>query len=193
MDPDPATAIDVDAYMPLITKIARHIRERIGGTVELDELISIGVEGLLEAAERLDPERAQQFPGYAQLRIRGHILDNLGNTAALPRRAWRMVREERLRAHPRAYDPHVIDRFEGAGGGDPRGSIVDALDARRLRAGIDRLSDDSMRRVLFELYVEGRSLSEAASTLGISISWASRLHQRGLALLREQLSERLAA
>lgn len=193
MDPDPATLIDIDAYMPLITKTARHIREKIGRAVELDELISIGVEGLLEAAARLDPERARQFPGYAQLRIRGHILDNLGNTAALPRRAWRMVREERLRAHPRAYDPQVIDRFEGTCDRDPRGSIADALDARRLRAGIDQLADPTMRQILFELYVEGRTLSEAAHVLGVSISWASRLHQRGLALLREQLSERLAA
>ena len=48
--------------MPLVIKLARH---RIGQGVELDDLIQMGVFGLMRAADMFDPDRGVQFGTYA--------------------------------------------------------------------------------------------------------------------------------
>ena len=63
--------------MSTVRWIARRIYERLPQHVELEDLISAGTIGLLDACAKFDPAKNVQFRSYAQFRIRGAILDSL--------------------------------------------------------------------------------------------------------------------
>lgn len=63
--------------MSTVRWIARRIYERLPQHVDLEDLISAGVVGLLDAFAKFDPAKNVQFRSYAQFRIRGAILDSL--------------------------------------------------------------------------------------------------------------------
>ena len=65
------------AYLPLVRTVARRLHRSFPQHVELDDLISAGTIGLLDAAAKYQPGRDASFKGYAQVRIRGAILDSL--------------------------------------------------------------------------------------------------------------------
>lgn len=75
----------VTEYWPLVGKIARQVYRRIKGTVSVDELQSFGAVGLIEAVERFNPEIQTSFEGYASIRIRGSIIDELRAMDWIPR------------------------------------------------------------------------------------------------------------
>ena len=60
--------------------IAARIRERLPQHVELEDLVSAGVIGLIEAARSFDSSKNVQFKTFAKFRIRGAILDSLRET-----------------------------------------------------------------------------------------------------------------
>lgn len=171
-----------DRYFDLVRKIASSIHRAINRSVELDELVSMGVQGLLEAASRADPELPDRFASYAALRVRGAILDSLGNTASLPRKSHRMVRAGRLAARPTPVDPRVLEGRHAV----ERPAIDRAIDGRRAWRAAGELPAQT-REMLQAIYIEGRTLTEVARQLGVSVSWVSRRHQRALAALRATL------
>jgi len=67
----------VREHLPLVRKVARRLAHRLPPHVEMDELVSWGLGGLLEAIQRFDPDHQASFETYAHLRIRGAILDRL--------------------------------------------------------------------------------------------------------------------
>ena len=72
-------------YAPLIKFIAQKIASRLPSNIELDDLISCGVIGLMDAIEKFDHTRDNKFKTYAEFRIRGSILDELRSQDWLPR------------------------------------------------------------------------------------------------------------
>src|SRR6202453_4969323 len=72
-------------YAPLIRFIAQKIAVRLPSNIELDDLISSGVIGLMDAIEKYDPTRDNKFKTYAEFRIRGAILDELRAQDWVPR------------------------------------------------------------------------------------------------------------
>lgn len=72
-------------HLPVVRYIARRIHERLPQHVEMDELVSAGVLGLMDAFRKFDPEKKVQFRSYAQFRIRGAILDSLRTLDWSPR------------------------------------------------------------------------------------------------------------
>lgn len=72
-------------YAPLIKFIAQKIAVRLPANIELDDLISSGVIGLMDAIEKYDPSRDNKFKTYAEFRIRGSILDELRAQDWVPR------------------------------------------------------------------------------------------------------------
>ena len=64
-------------HLPLVRFVARRIHERLPQHVELDDLISAGTVGLIDAFNKFDHAKNVQFSSYAQFRIRGAILDSL--------------------------------------------------------------------------------------------------------------------
>lgn len=72
-------------YAPLIKYVAQKIASRLPPNIELDDLISCGVIGLMDAIEKFDPTRENKFKTYAEFRIRGAILDELRAQDWVPR------------------------------------------------------------------------------------------------------------
>ena len=86
-------------HLPTVRYLARRIHERLPQHVELDDLISAGVVGLIDAFSKFDHTKQVQFKSYAQFRIRGAILDSLRTLDWSPRELRRKGRavEEAIR------------------------------------------------------------------------------------------------
>lgn len=72
-------------YAPLIKYIAQKIAARLPANIELDDLISSGVIGLMDAMDKYDSSRDNKFKTYAEFRIRGAMLDELRAQDWVPR------------------------------------------------------------------------------------------------------------
>jgi RNA polymerase sigma factor FliA len=72
-------------HLPQIKYIAHRISTKLPSHVELNDLVSAGVLGLLDAVEKFDPSRGVKFKTYAELRVKGAILDSLRNLDWAPR------------------------------------------------------------------------------------------------------------
>lgn len=75
----------VKEYAPLIKYIAQKIAARLPANIELDDLMSSGVIGLIDAMDKYDATRDNKFKTYAEFRIRGAILDELRAQDWVPR------------------------------------------------------------------------------------------------------------
>ena len=72
-------------YAPLIKYIAQKLAAKLPANVELDDLISCGVIGLMDAIEKFNPNRDNKFKTYAEFRIKGAMLDELRAQDWVPR------------------------------------------------------------------------------------------------------------
>jgi RNA polymerase sigma factor for flagellar operon FliA len=77
----------VMAHLGMVKRVALHLKVRIPPFMELDELIQVGMIGLLEAARAFDPTKGIEFGGFAHSRVRGAILDEVRRLSFLPRSA----------------------------------------------------------------------------------------------------------
>jgi len=87
-------------YMPSVHYIARRVHDRLPQHVEMDDLVSAGTLGLMDALTKFDAGKGVQFKSYAQFRIRGAILDSLRELDWSPRELRRRGRavEDAVRA-----------------------------------------------------------------------------------------------
>jgi RNA polymerase sigma factor for flagellar operon FliA len=72
-------------YSPLIRFVAQRIASRLPSNIDIEDLISSGVIGLMDAIDKYDPSRDNKFKTYAEFRIRGAILDELRSQDWVPR------------------------------------------------------------------------------------------------------------
>ncbi len=86
-------------HLPIVRFLARRIHERLPQHVDIEDLVSAGVVGLMDAFAKFDPTKKVQFRSYAQFRIRGAILDSLRTLDWSPRDLRRKGRavEEAIR------------------------------------------------------------------------------------------------
>jgi len=86
-------------HLPIVRFLARRIHERLPQHVDIEDLVSAGVVGLMDAFAKFDPQKKVQFRSYAQFRIRGAILDSLRTLDWSPRELRRKGRavEEAIR------------------------------------------------------------------------------------------------
>jgi len=94
----------MENYLPLVKYTADRIYAKLPDKVELDDLFSAGIFGLMDALDAFDPERGVKFETYCTPRIRGSILDELRSMDWVPRlvraRAHQLERALRtLEAH----------------------------------------------------------------------------------------------
>ncbi len=91
-------------HYPLVRTIAARMIRRFPSSVELDELVNVGALGLIDAVDRFDPSRQVPFKAYAEIRIRGAIVDALREADWVPRSVRR--KHNRIEA---ARDKLVFD------------------------------------------------------------------------------------
>lgn len=83
----------IEQYYPLVRKQAFSLKVRLPASIDVDDLIQAGVEGLLSCVERFDAEAGVAFSTYAHQRIRGAMIDELRSRDWLPRSVRRSGRE----------------------------------------------------------------------------------------------------
>ena len=109
-------------HLPIVRFLARRIHERLPQHVDIEDLVSAGVVGLMDAFAKFDPAKKVQFRSYAQFRIRGAILDSLRTLDWSPRELRRKGRavEEAIR---------VLTARMGHAPGEARGGRRDGAGA----------------------------------------------------------------
>ncbi len=75
----------MEHYRPLVRYTAERLHSKLPDKVELDDLISAGIFGLMDALDAFDPDRGVKFETYCSPRIRGSILDELRSMDWVPR------------------------------------------------------------------------------------------------------------
>jgi RNA polymerase sigma factor FliA len=187
----------------------------------MDDLISHGREGLLAAARSFDPTRGVPFRRWANIRVRGAVIDGIRASATLPRSVYTRLRAIEAADHAReglsgeadaAKTPEDADRrlgeylagaataialgFSGSSvdeHGEPTDrapSVEDRLLREELFAAIRRSIQelpDAERTLVQRHYFDGVTFEQAASELGLSKSWASRLHTRAVGYVTRSL------
>jgi RNA polymerase sigma factor FliA len=173
--------------------------------VSTENIVQWGLAGLYEAARRFNPESSVTFETFAYYRIRGAIHDELRKLSLTPRTrrkaAEQRGQDEYLQSEVPDFDPRlsdaeqasrVRDAIRGLGavflasqlatedGEDPLAQVA------KTRAAVAKLPE-RQRVVLQAFYVEHRSMSELATTLGVNKATVSREHSRAVSALREAL------
>ena len=80
-------------HMPLVKRLAHHMKAKLPPSVEVDDLIQAGMIGLLDAINRYEETHGAQFETYAVLRIRGAMLDELRSSDWMPRSTRQNMRK----------------------------------------------------------------------------------------------------
>ena len=210
--------------LDLVDMLARQLRRQFGPYVQLDDLTSNGREALLAAARSFDPDRGVPFRRWANLRIRGAMIDAVRSQGNLPRRVYRKLRAvqagdlvhetaaEEQAASPVASaeeaDAKLSDQLGTAAmamalgflamrSGDalehardtkisPEEAVGQAELLARIRAAIAE-RPEAERKLLERHYFEDVNFDETARELGLSKSWASRLHSRAIEAVAKAL------
>ena len=82
----------IENYVYLVRYVAGKMSMSVPPSVEIDDLVSSGVVGLMDAIEKYDPGRDTKFETYAVSRIRGAIVDDLRSLDWVPRSVRRKAR-----------------------------------------------------------------------------------------------------
>lgn len=80
-------------YLPYVKRIVHRIAIHLPPNVETEDLMNVGVIGLIQAIDRYDPSRDNKFTTYAAFRIRGAVLSELRSRDFLSRSNRRKIRE----------------------------------------------------------------------------------------------------
>jgi RNA polymerase sigma factor for flagellar operon FliA len=81
------------AHIGLVKRVALHLKGRLPNFMELDELIQVGMIGLIEAKSSFDATKGVDFEVFAKNRVRGAILDQVRKMSYLPRSAIVNIRD----------------------------------------------------------------------------------------------------
>lgn len=82
------------AHMTMVKRVAAHLKARIPPFMEMDELVQVGMVGLIEAARAFDISKGVEFENFALTRIRGAMLDEVRRLSYLPRSAVAFKKNE---------------------------------------------------------------------------------------------------
>jgi RNA polymerase sigma factor FliA len=210
------------AGLPLVKAICNQIRAQYGLSMRIEDMMSYGREGLLAAARSFDPARGVPFKRWANLRVRGAVIDGVRASSQVPRSMYARCRAPAIEAlSPSGSAEDDTDRQDTAvsadrrlgeylaavatavslgfagGGEDRHGEPTDRCPTAEesllryelyeaIRAAVTELPE--VERTLVERhYFEGVTFEDAATELGLSKSWASRLHARAIGYVTRSL------
>jgi RNA polymerase sigma factor for flagellar operon FliA len=83
----------ITEYLPHVKRIVQRIATHLPSSVDIDDLMNVGVIGLIQAVDRYDPSRDNKFMTYAAFRIKGAVLSELRARDFLSRSNRRKIRE----------------------------------------------------------------------------------------------------
>ena len=84
LDPDARQAL-LRKYIPMVRKVAFRLASRLPSCVDAEDLVNMGMLGLIDAADRFEEDRSISFAGYARIRVQGAIVDEMRKADWVPR------------------------------------------------------------------------------------------------------------
>ncbi len=93
LDGRPSSDVLFEDHLPLVKIIAHHVSVRLPPGKCVDDLIQVGMIGLLEASRTYQPNLGAEFKSYASIRIRGAVLDELRRESWMPRSVQQKSRQ----------------------------------------------------------------------------------------------------
>ncbi len=75
----------INDHTNLVKKISWHLHGRVNSIVDIEDIIQIGMLGLISAAQNYVPQQNASFASYASIRVKGEILDYLRKSSNLDR------------------------------------------------------------------------------------------------------------
>jgi len=121
----------IEKYAPLVRYVVSNMNIYVSDQSDYDDLVGWGIEGLIDAIDRFDPDRGVKFKTYAIIRIRGAIYDKLREMDWIPR-SVRQVEKEYQR---------VISELQYELGEKPSEEMI----AERLGFSLEELKENSVR------------------------------------------------
>jgi RNA polymerase sigma-B factor len=198
----------VQLYLPLVEALANRYRVR---GAERDDLMQVGSIGLLNAIERFDPRRGDEFAAFAVPTIAGEIKRHLrdrSKTVRLPRRLEEAsvrlpaVREQMTARLGRPPDSRELAEELGVEEQDlpvlegpaaleemVQATTDGELESHLLLTGAFDVLDETERRIVYLRFVRDVSRREAAAELGMTAEQLRRRTRVALTKLRVELEE----
>lgn len=114
-----AEAEMVEEYLPLVKQVVGRLAMSLPPHVDIEDLYSSGLVGLLNAVRNFDPQGGSSFESYARVRIRGSVYDELRRLDWVPRSVHDKARKVQV----------VMQRLEQQNGAIPTNAqMAKALD-----------------------------------------------------------------
>ncbi len=79
-------------YAPLVKRVAYHMMGRLPSTIQLEDMVQVGMIGLFEALKGYDETRGASFETYARIRIQGAMIDEVRRGDWTPRSVYKKSR-----------------------------------------------------------------------------------------------------
>ncbi len=205
-------------YMPAVKAMAYRLKERLPGSVDFNDLVSVGYEELVKLSHRYDPKKNDNFWGYAQKRIYGAMLDFLRSLDTLTRGNRQLVKriDQTIQDYmtKNDYEPSDeylsevlntdIKKIKKARAADEIYSVMPIEDQLNFYDDISKKIEeeeliDVIKKVLNTLnekerliiqlyYFEELSLKEIADILDVSESRISQIHKKTIKKIRKKLN-----
>jgi RNA polymerase sigma factor FliA len=221
MTDSPEVLARVKEGLDLADILARQMKRQFGPHANIDDLASAGREALLAAARSFDPERGVPFRRWANIRMRGAMIETMRQQGSLPKRVYRQLRaiqaadfvneaaaEEPPPPNAEVADQKITDHLATAAMAMAVGFLAmrhgEALEhakdpdhspestvghielVRIVRTAIADLPEQE-RKLLERHYFDDVNMDVAAKEIGLSKSWACRLHARALESLAKAM------
>lgn len=215
-------------FLPKVTKMAKKLSARLPDSMELDDLISAGTIGVMDAIDKFDPSLNVQLSTYVEHRIRGSMLDELRSTDLVSRtvrekakllekaisKVWlktgaqctALSVSKELGITTEAYhtlrsevatvvtvdidDPTEIMPLRSD---QPSAFAVTYLSQlKAVTAEAIKTLPKKNQAVLSMYYFEGMNMRHIGETMGVSITWIAKLHDRSLKDLRQKIERKIS-
>lgn len=182
----------IESYRPYVSRLVVRMGIPPTSVQEREDLVSVGVIGLIDAIDRFDHERGVPFEAFARARIQGAVIDELRRLDGRSRLFWKRVRDGSTveDSMPAAVS---LDRLIDAGAEPAATDMSATLLEQDLwnDVGIALMTLPRRERsVLQRHYGASRTLREIGSEMGVSEARVCQLHARAIAQLRRMLMMR---
>ncbi len=211
------SAAETEANRELVERVVRRLVNELDLSCDQDDLRGYGFQGLLEAKQRFEPDRNVRFSTFAYYRVRGAILDGVRSQGWMKRRAYAKLKafeaidsvsesvgeahadkplssltaravalEDVLAKVSAAYVIAAVGQDRVEDESTPETLLSGAQEQSGVQRGLARLPVKE-RTLLEAVYFDGVTIEQAGERLGLSKSWASRLHAKALDRMRKSL------
>lgn len=205
----------IEQYGSFVRSIARQVKKTVSHRIDLDDLVSYGMLGLLESAKRFDPQQGVNFTTFSYYRVRGAIYDGLRGMGWLKRNEYQKIRFgeqanayleqasgssdqeglEELANQVNGLVTIFVTSLEGLERQEFEGTSPDTQEDRLLNLELKEILKKALSKLpkadleLIQLYYfQDLSLEEVGRKIGLSKSWTCRKHAKVIEKLNNLMS-----